>query len=258
MISKSQISYIKSLHQKKYRREHQQFIIEGDKLLREFVHSAYELEAIYVIPEYYEECLEYISKVSKKLEIEVIKQEEMARISTLATASECLALVNFRNVDQAQHIDPKLFQEELVLMLDGVRDPGNLGTIIRIADWFGIKHIICSEDCVELYNPKVIQSTMGSILRVSIHYADVLALLKSVKGINIWGAVLDGENIYEVNATEKNNGILLMGSESHGIHEQLLNFINRPITIPNFGKGAESLNVAVATGILCSEFIARR
>jgi TrmH family RNA methyltransferase len=255
MISKSQISFIKSLHQKKYRREHQQFIIEGDKLLREFLASHYQLLKIFVLDTYYDECMSHLSKVSKKIDIEIIKAEEMQRISTFANSSECLATVEIPKELDKDELSANFIQNNLVLALDGVRDPGNLGTIIRIADWFGIQHIICSDDSVELYNPKVVQSTMGSILRVKVQYVDLHEFLNTHKTQNIWGALLKGADIYTVNEPKK--GILLMGSESHGIHIDNIKYINKPITIPNFGGSAESLNVAVATAILCSEFVGR-
>lgn len=255
MISKSQISFIKSLHQKKYRREHQQFIIEGDKLLREFLASHYQLLNIYVLDSYYDECTNHLSKVSKKIDIEIIKAEEMQRISTFTNASECLAIVEIPSTPNKLELNADYLQNNLVIALDGVRDPGNLGTIIRIADWFGIQHIVCSEDTVELYNPKVVQSTMGSILRVDLHYVDLNTFLKEHNTQNIWGALLKGEDVYQIKEAKK--GILLMGSESHGIQVDHLKYINKPITIPSFGGSAESLNVAVATAILCSEFIGR-
>lgn len=223
--------------------------------MQEFLASNYQLLNIYVLDSYYDECMSYISKVSKKIDIEIIKEEEMQRISTFSTASECLAIVKMPSSLSIVEPTAEYIETNLILALDGVRDPGNLGTIIRIADWFGIKHIICSEDSVELYNPKVVQSTMGSILRVSIHYVNLHDFLTKHKGQNIWGALLQGENVYSISAPRK--GILLMGSESHGIHADNLKYINRPITIPNFGGSAESLNVAVATAILCSEFIGR-
>lgn len=250
MISKSQVSYIKSLHQKKFRKEHQQFIIEGEKLCDEFLTSEYSVQNIYVLESKREKYELLLSKLSKIIEIEVLKAEEMDKISLLSTSSEVLCLVNNPSVPMLSEITTDYLGKELVLVLDGVKDPGNMGTIIRIADWFGIKHIICSLESVELYNPKVVQSTMGSILRTKVHYANLEEFLGLNAGVPIYGALLEAENVYHLN--EKINGFLVLGSESHGISEQLLPLINRPITIPSFGL-AESLNVAVATGILCSE-----
>lgn len=255
MISKSQISLIKSLHQKKYRRELEQFIIEGDKLLKEFISSNYTLVQLFVLDSYYDECLSNLSKVSKKIEIEIISVEEMQRITALSTASECLAIVNMPQDTPIDSIDNDYLKNNLILVLDGIRDPGNLGTIIRIADWFGIQHLVCSNDTVELYNPKVVQSTMGSLLRVNVHYVELNEFLEKHNDVTIWGALLKGQNVYELKEAKK--GILMMGSESHGILEAHLKYINKPITIPNIGGSAESLNAAVATAILCSEFVGR-
>lgn len=249
MISKSQISYIKSLHQKKYRKEYRQFIVEGEKLCDEFIQSNRIIKQIYLLDSKRVKYEDLLSKISKKVEIVEVKQEDLIKMSAMSTAPDVLMLVDMPeelSLNDAQ-ID---YQEQLTLVLDGVRDPGNFGTIIRIADWFGIKHIICSNDCVEVYNPKVIQSTMGSVLRVDIIYTELDSFLSGIKGANVYGALLEGENIYKMDAKMK--GLLLMGSESHGISEALMDFITHPITIPSWGA-AESLNVAVATAILCSE-----
>lgn len=213
------------------------------------------LKQIFVLDSYYEECKSILSKVSKKIEIEIISIEEMQRITALSTASECLAIVNMPTNSNLDEVDRAYLENHLILVLDGIRDPGNLGTIIRIADWFGIQHVVCSNDTVELYNPKVVQSTMGSILRVNIHYIDLDAFLERHQDSTIWGALLSGENVYEIKEPKK--GILIIGSESHGIYEERLKYINKPITIPNIGGTAESLNAAIATSILCSEFIGR-
>lgn len=250
MISKSQISYIKSLHQKKFRKEHQQFIVEGDKLCDEFLQSDAHVQTVYLLEHKREKYELLLSKLSKKIEIEVLKMDEMDKLSNMSTSPDVLCIVNTPEEPSLTAINEKLLEDNLILVLDGVKDPGNMGTIIRIADWFGIKHIVCSEDCVELFNPKVVQSTMGSILRTAVNYADLRTFLTSFSGISIYGALLEGENIYSMKG--KMHGVLLMGSESHGISNELLPLINKPITIPAFGN-AESLNVAIATGILCSE-----
>lgn len=250
MISKSQISYIKSLHLKKYRKENQQFIIEGDKLTDEFLNSDFQVEEIYLIDSKREKYELLLSKSAKKIEIISARREDMEKMTQMSTAPEVIALVNIPIQNSIEQIPRSEFEDNLVLMLDDVKDPGNLGTIIRIADWFGIKHIICSENCVELYNSKVIQATMGSILRTKLYYTDLFQYLNLNKNSAVYGALLEGNSIYELEG--KMNGILLMGSESHGISSTLLPFISNPISIPRFGY-AESLNVAIATGILCSE-----
>lgn len=250
MISKSQISYIKSLQQKKFRKEHQQFIIEGDKLCDEFLNSEFVISNIYVLEAKREKYELLLSKISKKIELEVIKAEEMAKLSNFSTPSEVMALVNIPSEPAISLLTEEVLSSELVLVLDGVKDPGNMGTIIRLADWFGIQHIVCSLDSVELYNPKLVQSTMGSILRVNVYYSDLVEWMGKLHVANRYAAVLNGENIYKIEGQIK--GLLVMGSESHGISKEVLTLINRPISIPSFGK-AESLNVAMATGILCSE-----
>lgn len=174
----------------------------------------------------------------------------MEKLSNMSTAPEVIAVVDMPEEPSIDGVNTNYLKDHLVLVLDGVKDPGNMGTIIRIADWFGIEYLICSEDCVELYNPKVIQSTMGSILRVKVHSRNLTEWLNEQQSSAIYGALLQGENCYTIEG--KINGILVMGSESHGISSDVLPLINRPITIPSFGS-AESLNVAIATGILCSE-----
>lgn len=250
MISKSQISYIKSLHLKKYRKEHQQFIIEGDKLTDEFLNSDFQVKEIYLLDSKREKYELLLSKSAKKIEIITVRREEIEKMSQLSTAPDVMALVDIPMQTSEDTIPASEFENNIVLMLDDVKDPGNLGTIIRIADWFGIKHVICSENCVELYNSKVIQSTMGSILRINVYYTDLINYMKHNGNHNVYGALLEGNSIYE--HIGKLNGILLMGSESHGISMDLIPFISHPISIPRFGM-AESLNVAIATGILCSE-----
>lgn len=250
MISKSQISYIKSLQQKKFRKEHQQFIVEGDKLCDEFLQSDYSIQGIYVLESKREKYELLLSKLSKNIEIVLLKQEDIDKLSNMSTSPEVLMLVDIPKESLVSDIPLEVFTNNLVLVLDGVKDPGNMGTILRIADWFGISHVVCSEDCVELYNPKVVQSTMGSLLRTNVYYTNLEEFLSSKSEVSIFGALLEGENIYSY--SEKINGVLVMGSESHGISKQLLPLINKPVTIPSFGE-AESLNVAIATGILCSE-----
>jgi TrmH family RNA methyltransferase len=249
MISKSQISYIKSLHLKKFRKEYRQFIVEGEKLCDEFIHANFSIRQIYLLDSKRVKYEVLLSKISKKIEILPLKQDELVKISAMTTAPDVIMLVDMPEEKDAKEL-LMLEKEELILMLDGIKDPGNLGTIVRIADWFGIKKLICSDDCVELYNPKVVQATMGSLLRVQVAYGNLPELIASKSGLNIYGALLNGDNVYSME--QKMQGVLLMGSESHGISEALMPYISHPISIPSFG-GAESLNVAIATAILCSE-----
>lgn len=242
MLSKSQISFIKSLHQKKYRKENGIFIIEGIKSIVEFLKSDYQLHSIYCTSK----LLVTLPKVSANINLFEVTETELQKISTLQTPQSILALVH---IPLAKEINVSELQNQFSLVLDGVQDPGNFGTIIRTADWFGIKNIICSEDTVEAYNPKTVQSTMGSLCRVNVNYTSLLPFLNKVK-MPIYGALLNGENIYK--NKWGNEGLILLGNEGHGISKELLEKITVPITIPRFGE-AESLNVAVSAAIFCSE-----
>jgi len=242
MLSKSQISLITSLQHKKFRHQHNLFIVEGHKSVIEFAQSSYQLEAIYYTPEFAVKLL----KLSNKINFQEISVADMARISCLKTPPGVLALVN---IPVSPVLDYSLLKEKFSLALDGVQDPGNMGTIIRTADWFGLEHIICSEDTVDVYNPKVVQATMGSLSRVKVHYADLAETLPALK-LNIFGALLNGNNIY--NTTFGPEGVLIMGNEGNGIRPEIQEIINTAVTIPQAGK-AESLNVAMATAIFCSE-----
>lgn len=251
MISKAQISFIKSLHQKKYRQEHQLFIAEGYKIVEELITAGYSIKTICIVDHQRDDFLSTHPKISKNTEILPVKQSDMERISTFSSTSEIMAVVHTPSLPGENVYNPEYYLQSVSLCLDEIKDPGNLGTIIRIADWFGIKRIICSANTVELYNPKVIQSTMGSFMRVEVVYTDLNEFFTRLNGVKVYGALLDGKNIYREQLERK--GVILMGSESHGISEGLMKFITDPLTIPLFG-GAESLNVAVATGIICSEF----
>ncbi|MFP5043089.1 TrmH family RNA methyltransferase [Parasediminibacterium sp. JCM 36343] len=243
MINKNEVKYIQSLSQKKHRLQEGLFIAEGVKLVEEIIQSQYTVKKIYATEKW------LIGRGGDGQAVTVVSEAELARISTLQTPNQVLALVQQPTI-QAQ-IE---FKNKLSLVLDGIQDPGNLGTIIRIADWFGIKQIICSPDTVELYNPKVIQSTMGSFLRVHIIYTDLKEVLAKA-GVPILGALLNGESIYTFPPIDE--AILMIGSEGKGISDDLLPFITKPVTIPKMG-GAESLNAAVATGILISHLVVSR
>lgn len=242
MLSKSQISFIKSLHQKKYRKENGLFCIEGIKSIQEFINSNYELHSIYYNPSYFSS----LPKFPANIKLFEVNNAELDKISTLQTPQGIFALVN---IPKKQKLDPKVLKNKFTLLLDDVQDPGNLGTIIRTADWFGIDHIICSEHTVEIYNPKTVQSTMGSLARMHIYYTD-LAELISAAHLPVYGALLEGKSIYKVDWG--NEGLILLGNEGHGISEKLIKKITSAVTIPRIGQ-AESLNVAVSAAIFCSE-----
>lgn len=239
-LSKNEAKFIQSLCHKKHRQAEGVFIAEGVKLVEEILKSNFRIKKIYATEKWGG------GKTDLKDVIAIVSEDDLARISTLQTPNQVLALV------EQPTIKPVLqFKNKLSLVLDGIQDPGNFGTIIRIADWFGIDQIICSHDTVELYNPKVIQSTMGSFIRENVVYDYLTDLLKTAQ-VPIYGALLSGASIYEIDKPKE--GILLIGSEGKGIGEELLSMITNPITIPRIG-GAESLNAAVATGILLSHLV---
>ena len=242
MLSKSQISFIKSLHQKKYRKESGIFIIEGIKSITEFISSNYTIHSIY----YTDELASLLPKNITNIKLFEVNSVELEKISTLQAPQGILALIY---IPEQQKLDLKSLKNCFSLVLDNVQDPGNLGTIIRTADWFGIKNIICSENTVEAYNPKTVQSTMGSLCRVNLCYTNLNKFLNEID-LPIFGALLEGNNIY--NTDWGSEGLILLGNEGHGISDELINKITAPITIPRFGK-AESLNVAVSAAIFCNE-----
>ncbi len=247
MISKNHVKYIQSLHSKKNREEELLFIVEGAKVVLEFINSdKYQIvEVLATLP--------FISKnlallKTKGLAYTEISEEELKKISTQQAPNQVLAIVNSTNTNKLS-LDSQI---ETYLFLDDIRDPGNLGTIIRIADWFGVKQVFCSKQCTELFNPKTLQATMGAILRVNVEYVDFEELLRKYKGIPVYGAVLNGENIYKTNLKK---GIIIIGNEANGISEAVLKQITVPITIPSASiNGSESLNAANACAIICSEF----
>ena len=240
MLSKSQIKLITSLKQKKYRQQHQLFVVEGKKTINELLNSQFQLEHLYTITSDFE--------VSDVLQTK-ITPNELKKISFLKTPNAALAI--FKMPKQ----QPLNF-EGLIVALDDVRDPGNLGTIIRLCDWFGVQHLLCSKATVDCYNPKVIQATMGSITRVNIVYDTIEDLLKT-QNIPVFGAFMDGENVYQKSLPTK--GVIIMGNEANGISEDISKLVTQKIAIPRFGdtQETESLNVANATAIILSEFLRR-
>ncbi|HNP33440.1 MAG TPA: RNA methyltransferase [Flavobacterium sp.] len=238
MVSKNQIKLITSLHLKKYRNEHQLFIAEGVKVIKELLQSNFVLEHLFVTETIFEEV-----SISKKT---LVKEADMKRITALNSPSPCLALFK---IPTEQKIETK----GLIVALDDIRDPGNLGTIIRLCDWFGVTQLLCSDETVDVYNPKVIQSTMGSIARVKVNYVDLKKFI-SKSELTVFGTFMDGKNIYK--ETLPKDGILILGNEANGISKDLEKIIKNRIAIPRFGdiQQTESLNVATATAIFLSEF----
>jgi TrmH family RNA methyltransferase len=242
MLSKSQISFIKSLHQKKYRKENGLFIIEGIKSLLEFTHSRYQIQSIYYLPQYQS----LLPKLAPKIELFEVNHAELSKISTLQAPPGVLAIL--KTAEQAFN-DTSVLRDTFSIALDGIQDPGNLGTIIRTADWFGFKNVICSENTVEVYNPKTVQATMGSLARVNVFYVNLPDFLKQAK-VPVYAAMLSGENLFQVKWQKE--GIVVLGNEGQGISSQVAEGIANAITIPRIG-GAESLNVSISGAIICAE-----
>ncbi len=248
MLVKSQVKYIQSLGQKKFRDQEGVFVAEGPKLLDELLKSPnVRLLHVYAVKEWLEGKDErsWANSAPAPL-ISVLKKGELERISGLATPNQVLA-VCCRPVFAAP-----LFENSISLLLDGIQDPGNMGTIIRIADWFGISQVACSPDSADCYNAKTVQSTMGSIGRVQVIYTDLEELIGKYPGLPVYAAALQGKPLYETERIGK--GLIVIGNESKGIRQVLLEKIPNPVTIPRRGK-AESLNAAVAAGIILSHLV---
>lgn len=238
MVSKNQIKLITSLTQKKFRKEHNLFIAEGIKVIQELLDASFELVDLF----YINDTFPSVEK-SKKTQI---SGQELKKISTLTSPNNSLAVFKIPLLKT-----PK--KEGLIIALDDIRDPGNLGTIIRLCDWFGISQLICSEETVDAYNPKVVQATMGSLSRVNIHYVDLKKFISNTK-IPVFGTFMEGDNIYKTTLPEE--GIIVLGNEANGISKEIENLVSQKISIPRFGETqvTESLNVATATAIILSEF----
>lgn len=245
MISKATIKKIHALDMRKFRKNERLFVAEGPKLVDELCAT---MKPIYIaaLPEWISENTNIIAES----EHDCVTPDELQKASLQKNPQQVIALFPIPE----HRLYAEELKNELVLMLDGVQDPGNLGTIARIADWFGIRNIICSPETADIYNPKAVQATMGALARVKFHYADLPQLLSQYDG-PVYGTFLDGENIYgqELSA----NGIIIMGNEGKGISQDVGEMINRRLYIPNYPAGTlttESLNVAIATSIVCAEF----
>lgn len=244
MLSKATIKYINSLKQKKFRQRYHKFTAEGDKIVKEIAENPnIEVEKILAT----EEWATANAKVLRNQTVEIITTNELKKVSSLQTPNHAFAVVDFFSTT----IDENIVRENLSLVLDSIQDPGNLGTIIRIADWFGVPYIFCSKGCVDVYNPKVIQSTMGSILRVRVIYTDIEQLFEQFNELNAYGAVLGGRNIFQTDLEQK--GFIVIGNESKGVSKNVKSKLTHHLEIPSYGQ-AESLNAAVATGIICAMF----
>lgn len=236
MLTKNQIKLITSLKQKKFRIQYQLFVVEGLKVVQEFLNSNYELDAIFAVDDYFSQYNKKFTKIDSK---------ELAKISGFSSPNKVLAIFK---IPAPIVID----WSTLVVALDTINDPGNLGTIIRLCDWFGIENLVCSESTVDCYNPKVVQASMGSHARVNISYVDLKTILPAAS--NCMGTFMDGVSIYEQNLPK--TGVIVLGNEANGISKDIEDLLQTRLSIPRFGKlkQTESLNVANAAAIVLSEF----
>ena len=244
-LSKNRIKYIRSLEQKKQRKAEKVFLAEGHKLVGDLL-GHFPCRFLAATADWLHKHPQPIAE-----EVAEVTEEELSRASLQKTPQQVLAV--FEQPDDAW--DAGVLHDSLCLALDDVQDPGNLGTIIRLADWFGIEHIFCSTGTVDVYNPKVVQATMGALARVRVHYTSLPDLIGSLQGVPVYGTFLDGQNMY--GQTLSKNGLIVMGNEGNGIGAEVEKLINRKLYIPNFPaerETSESLNVAIATAVVCAEF----
>lgn len=244
MLSKAQIKHIQLLQRNKGRRQYLQYLVEGDKMVRELLESDEQVEHVFALQPWLAANEKLLQKA--QVSFEEINQSELKKISSLVTPNQVLAVVNMPNRNEL----PKLEADKLYLALDGLQDPGNMGTVIRTADWFGIDAIFCSPECVDMYNPKVVQATMSGLLHVPVYITELKQLLAANPSIPSFAAVMEGISVYE---NQTKSGIIIIGNEGAGVSEEVLKAATHTISIPRVGK-AESLNAAMATGILLSWF----
>ena len=250
MISKARIKWIKSLEMRKYRLQYKAFVAEGPKLVGELLPYSAPLCLVAT-----QDWLKRNERQAESAgEVYEVSQEELERTSLLRTPQSVLAVMPIPE----RRLDLTALRGKLSIALDSVQDPGNLGTILRIADWFGIRHVLCSEGTADVYNPKCVQSCMGALARVEVYYCPLPEVLREVR-MPVFGTFLDGKDIYAEELPAE--GIIVMGNEGNGISTEAARLVSRRLYIPNFPKGSlttESLNVAVATGIVCAEFRRRQ
>ena len=242
MVTKNEIKQVASLRQQKFRKELGLFVVEGRKMVEELLHSRFTVKALYAT----EACHDLFPQA------ELVTEVQMEQMSGQDTPPGILAVAN---IPAMRQLSPS---SRFILALDGIANPGNMGTLIRTAEWFGIHDIVCSLDCVEIWNPKVIQATMGSIFRTNVIEVDLTQFLpeQQRQGMAIYGALLEGKNLFEMGDCK--NGVIVIGSESHGIRKEVLPCISCPITIPRIGASqTESLNASVAAGIIMAELTRR-
>ena len=250
MIGKNTIKRIAALQQKKFRWEQELFVAEGERLVDDILNSGIEVESLFFTSRWKQDV------TKKTFDMVEVSELEMKRMSSLTTSTPVLAVVKMPKYN----LNPEDLTNKLTIALDDIQDPGNLGTIIRLADWFGVKNVVCSTNTVDVYSPKVVQATMGAIARVKVHYVDLNSFLEQVSaaGIMVYGTFMAGQNIYTTKLT--NSGVVVMGNEGNGISSEIEKLVSQRLTIPNFSSDestSESLNVAMATAVVCSEFCRR-
>ncbi|MDR1090904.1 MAG: RNA methyltransferase [Prevotella sp.] len=243
-LSKNKLKYIRSLKDKKYRSEYGTFVAEGNKLVCDLLPHL-KCRILVATPSFL--AATDISDIDEVIEV---NDSQLAHASFLQNPQQALGIFVQPKRDDVEDIEG-----QLVLALDGIQDPGNMGTIVRLADWYGIRNIFCSHDTADIYNPKVVQATMGALIRVNVHYVGLAGFLNKNKDMPVYGTFLDGKNMYEQETTP--HGIIVMGNEGNGIRPEIEKLISRKLYIPNYPAGlqtSESLNVAIATAIICAEF----
>ena len=253
MISKNRLKYVRSLEMKKYRKAEGVFVAEGHKLVGDLL-DVFECKYLAAISEWLSANAAWVERQRRSgVEVDEVTDEELKRASFQETPQQVLAV--FKQLTYEVDVN-EVARKQLCLVLDDVQNPGNLGTIVRLADWFGIEHIFCSKGCADIYNPKTVQATMGGIARVQVHEADLPELLSRLdKDIPVYGTFLDGENMYGKEL--ENRGLIVMGNEGKGVSKEVAAFVTERLYIPNYPEGretSESLNVAIATAIVCAEF----
>ena len=253
MLSNNQIKQLRALHRRKYRQKYNKFMVEGEKIALEVLrHSSWPILQVYATDSWIKTHQESLYAHFKKTL--TLTERELKQLSALSTPSPVLIV---SDIPEPSELDKELLQESLILFLDQIQDPGNLGTILRIADWFGIPYVCLSPGCVDEYNPKVLQASMGAFLRVKTLNYTLPELLEQVGDLPVFGTAMKGENIFSINKPQ--NGIIVIGNEGKGISAELNSIINQWIHIPSGNSnGAESLNAAVATGIICATLLSDR
>lgn len=238
MLSKNQLKFIRSLKKKKFRQTHQLFLAEGIKVVEELINSSFVVNQLYATESY--------SNPLNVPDIQLITDKELGLVSDFSSPNQILGIFEIPK-------SKELVKQGITVVLDEINDPGNLGTIIRLCDWFGVSQLVCSENTVDCYNQKVVQASMGSLTRVSINYTDLVSYLANEKR-TVYGTFLKGENIY--NSKLEKNAVVVLGNEANGISNEIEQLVDKKITIPQFGKihNTESLNVAMSTAITLSEF----